>query len=129
MTEEKKPGEALEEHLKNWQEIGSRMQALALPALKKQLALEKSMRPELLELQKSIRKSLEPVVAIQNEWQALVAQVEASRKAMPDLGVLAEQVNSLRKALAEVVPPALSELQRSFKELPPKTQDESPRLS
>lgn len=42
---------------------------------------------------------------------------------MPDLGLLAEQVNGLRKAFAEVVPPALQELQRSFNELSPKTQE------
>lgn len=123
MTEEKKPGEALEEHLKNWQEIGSRMQALAQPALKMQLEWERSMPPDLVELQKSLRRSFEPVLAIQNEWRNRVASIEASRKAMPNLGLLAERVNSVRQSLSQIVSPALIELQRTFRELPLKTRE------
>ncbi|QGT78168.1 hypothetical protein GM160_04235 [Guyparkeria halophila] len=123
MTEEKRPGEVLEEHLKNWQDIGSRMQTVALPALKKQLELERLMGPNLLGLQKSFRRSFEPILSMQNEWRSRVASIEASQKAMSDVGLLAERVNTIRQSLFQNFTPAFTELQRTFRELPLKTRE------
>ena len=42
---------------------------------------------------------------------------------MPDLGLLAERVNTVRQSLSQIVTPALTELQRTFRELPLKTRE------
>lgn len=122
MTTNVKVTKAIDAHLKQWQEIGERMQKLVAPVLKQQEQLQKAMKP-FLESQAALQKSLEPVLAAQEKWRNVVASFEIPRYTLPNLGPVAEQAEKFRKSLEGIISPAFEELQRSFRELPPKTQE------
>jgi len=122
VTTNVKVTKAIDAHLKQWQEIGERMQKLVAPVLKQQEQLQKAMKP-FLESQAALQKSLEPVLAAQEKWRNVVASFEIPRYTLPNLGPVAEQAEKFRKSLEGIISPAFEELQRSFRELPPKTQE------
>lgn len=122
MTTNVKVTKAIDAHLKQWQEIGERMQKLVAPVLKQQEQLQKAMKP-FLESQASLQKSLELVLAAQEKWRNVVASFEISRYTLTNLGPVAEQAEKFRKSLEGIISPAFEELQRSFRELPQKTQE------
>lgn len=129
MTTNVKVTKAIDAHLKQWQEIGERMQKLVAPLLKKQEQLQKAMNP-FLESQAALQKSLEPVLAAQEKWRNVVASFEIPRYTLqiprytlPNLRPIAEQAEKFRKSLEGIISPAFEELQRSFRELPLKTQE------
>jgi uncharacterized protein Yka (UPF0111/DUF47 family) len=122
VTTNVKVTKAIDAHLKQWQEIGERMQKLVAPVLKQQEQLQKAMKP-FLESQASLQKSLELVLAAQEKWRNVVASFEISRYTLTNLGPVAEQAEKFRKSLEGIISPAFEELQRSFRELPQKTQE------
>ncbi|OLO12638.1 hypothetical protein BTW10_04020 [Chromohalobacter japonicus] len=122
MTTNVKFTKEIDFHLRQWQEMGERVQKHVAPVLKQQDELQKAMKP-VLELQASLQKSLEPILADQEKWQSVVASFDIPRYTLPDLGLVAKQAEKFKKSIEEIISPAFEELQRSFKELPPKTQE------
>lgn len=122
MTINVKVTKAIEAHLKQWQEMGERMQKLVAPVLKQQEELQRAMQP-FLESQAALQKSLEPILVAQEKWREVIASFELPQYALPDLGSVAEQAEKFRKSLEGIISPAFEELQRSFRDLPPKTQE------
>jgi hypothetical protein len=120
--ENEKVTKAIEVHLKQWQEMSERMQKAVAPILKQQGQLQRAIEP-FLESQAVLQKSLEPVLAAQEKWRKVVASFEIPRYALPDFGPIAEQAEKFMKSLEGIISPAFEELQRSFKELPPRTQE------
>lgn len=122
MAEKEKVEKAIDAHLKQWRELGERMQKMMAPVLKQQEQLQKAMQP-LIDSQMAFQKSLEPILADQEKWRKLSISFEFPKYAFPDLGPLAQQAENFRRALEGVISPAFEELQRSLKELPPRTQE------
>jgi hypothetical protein len=113
---------AIEAHLRQWQKIGEQMQKLVAPVIKQQEQFQKAIQP-FLEAQAALQKSLEPILAAQEKWQNVNASIKIPRYALPDFGPVAEQAENYMKSLEGIISPAFEELQRSFREIPPKTQE------
>jgi len=122
VTTNVKVTKAIEAHLRQWQEMGERMQKLVAPAIKQQEQFQREMKP-FLKAQAALQKSLEPILAAQEQWRDVVASFAIPLYALPNLGPVAEQAEKIRKSLEGIISPAFEELQRSFRELPPKTQE------
>lgn len=122
MTKNVKVTKAIEAHLRQWQEMGERLQKLVVPILKLQEELQRAMKT-FIESQAAIQKSLEPILAAQEKWRNVITSFEIPRYALPDLGPVAEQAEKFRKSLGVIISSAFEYLQRSFRELPPKTQE------
>ena len=122
MTTSVKVTKAIEAHLKQWKEMGEKMQKLMAPVLKQREELKRAMQP-FLESQAALQKSIEPILAAQEKWRKDIASFELPRYVLPVLGPAVEQAEKFRNSLKGIISPAFEELQRSFKELPPKTQE------
>lgn len=114
--------DALEKHFKQWKQISDRLQGQLGPVLEAQRALEKAMRPT-LELQKALRSPLEPFLEEQRRLQKAFEGIKLPTHSLPDLSPFAKQIQQYQKSLSGIISPAFEELQRSFKELPPKIQE------
>lgn len=114
---------AIEAHLAQWRGMSERMQKLVAPVLKQEEELQKSIIKPLLESQAALQKSLEPILAAQEKWTKVADSFAIPNYALPDLGPVATQAEKLRKVLEGIISPAFEELQRSFKDLPPRTQE------
>ncbi|ADJ28446.1 hypothetical protein [Nitrosococcus watsonii] len=122
MTANAKDTKAMSTHLRQWQKMSERIQKHVESILKRQEELEKTVQP-LLESRAALQKSLEPILADQEKWRKVIASSELPQYALPaDLWAIAEQAEKLRKSLEGIISPAFEEIQRSFKEHPPKTQ-------
>ena len=122
MTIDDKSLAALDAYSKQWQQIAERVKAQVTPALKVQETLQKALGP-LVEAQKVFQKALEPLLSEQNRWRELIESVNVPHFNVPDLPSLSKQVSEIQKSLQGLISPAFDELQRSFRELPPRTQD------
>ncbi len=103
------------------------MQKLVAPVLKQHEELQRAMQP-FLKSQAALQKSLEPILSAQKEWHKVILSLELTRYALPDLNLNVEQVEKFRKLLEGIIGPAIEELQRTFKDLPPRTQEALIRL-
>jgi hypothetical protein len=122
MRESDKIAKALEAHFKEWQEMGERMKIITAPVLKQQEQLQKALQP-IIDSQKAFQKSLEPILAEQEKWQSIVRSFELPKIVLPDLTPLTKQAEEFRKSIEGLISPAFEQLQRSFRELPPRTQE------
>lgn len=109
----------LEAHFKQWQEIAERVGAQMAPALEMQEAIQKSMEPTL----NAIQKVLEPILVQQKRWAELVESFKVPHFELPALPKLARQIAEVQKSFRGLISPAFEELQQSFRELPPRTQE------
>ncbi|WP_319558243.1 hypothetical protein [Thiomicrorhabdus sp.] len=114
--------DALEKHFKQWKQISDRLQGQLGPVLEAQRALEKAMRPT-LELQKALKSPLEPFLEEQRRLQKAFEGIKLPTYNLPDLSPFTKQIQQYQKSLSGIISPAFEELQRSFKELPPKIQE------
>jgi hypothetical protein len=122
MTIDDKSLAALDAHFKQWQQIAERVRAQVTPALKVQETLQKSLGP-IIKAQKTFQKALEPILTEQNRWRELVESIKVPYFDLPDLFPLTKQVAEFQKSMQGLISPAFEQLQRSFRELPPRTQE------
>src|SRR5690606_34707067 len=114
---------AIDSHFKQWVAIGEQVRAMIAPAVKHQEQIQKTLRP-LVDSQMAFQKSLEPMLSRYVQWPSSFSQsFELPTFELPDLGPLVQQAEHFRKAFEGIISPAFQELQRSFKELPPRTQE------
>lgn len=123
MSERDDVKQALDSHLKQWSAVGERLQKMMAPVLMQQERMQKALRP-LIDSQLAFQGSREPMLSKCDQWhKSLSRSLELPKYVLPDLGPLAQQAEHFRKALEGVISPAFEELQRSFEELPPRTQE------
>lgn len=113
---------ALDECVKQWHQIGAQLVPQLSPGFDVQEILQDLQAP-ILEAQRTIEKALEPIPAVQNRLQQLVQSIEAPHPDLPNLAPIAEQAVEFQKFLQAHMSPALEQLQRIFRELPPRIQD------
>ncbi|MED7789604.1 hypothetical protein [Francisella sp. 19X1-34] len=111
--------DALEKHFKQWKQISDRLQGQLEPVLKAQRAIKKAIRPT-LELQKALKSPLEPFLEEQRRLEKKFESIKLPNYNLPDLSPFTKQIQQYQKSLRGIISPAFEELQRSFKELPPK---------
>lgn len=114
--------DTIEDHLKQWQGISEQVQKLVAPVLRQQDELQKAMHP-VLESQAALQKALKPIFSVHADWLNAIEPLKIPRYALPELRAVTEQTEKLRVSLERMITPAFEDLQRSFSELPPKTQD------
>ncbi|MCP9831024.1 hypothetical protein KBZ14_06220 [Synechococcus sp. HJ21-Hayes] len=114
--------DALEKHFNQWKQISNRLQGQLGSVLEAQRALEKAVCPT-LELQKVLKSPLEPFLEEQRRLQKAFEGIKLPTRNLPDLSPFAKQIQQYQKSLGGIISPAFTELQRSFKELPPKIQE------
>jgi hypothetical protein len=114
--------DALEKHFKQWKQISERLQGQLRPVLEARKAFEKALRPA-QELQKAFKSSLELFLEEQRKLQKTFEGIRLPNYKLPDLTPYTKQIEKYRKSLSSIINPAFEELQRSFKELPPKIQE------
>ena len=114
--------EALEKLLKQWNQMSERLHLQLEPVRKAQEAFEKAMGPT-LELEKVFRSRLKPFLEQQRKLQNAVEGIKLPSYQLPDLAPVNEQIEKYQKQLRGIITPAFEELQRSFRELPPKIQE------
>lgn len=123
MTIDDKSLAALDAYFKQWQQIGERVSALVTPALKVRETLQKSLEP-ITEVQKTFQKALEPILTVQNRWRELAESIKVPHFDLPDLSpLLTKPAAEFQKSLQGLISPAFEQLQRSFRELPPRIQE------
>jgi hypothetical protein len=122
MTIEDKTLAVLDAHFKQWQQIAERVRAQVTPALKVQETLQKSLGP-IIEAQETFQKALQTILAEQNRWREFIESIKVPHFNLPDLSPLTKQVAEFQKSLQGLICPAFEQLQRSFRELPPRTQE------
>jgi hypothetical protein len=114
--------EAQEDFERQWQQIAEQLTAEVTPALKVQEELQKSLEP-LVEAHKAYGKALEPILSEQNRWRELTESVKVPHFDLPDFSLLTKQASEFQELLQGLITPAFEQLERSFRELPPRTQE------
>lgn len=108
MTSDNKNLSALNEHFKQWQKIAERLRVQFAPALK---------------VQEALQKSLEPIITAQKRLSEFVESIKVPRLELPELSYFAKQAAEFQKSLNGLISPAFEQLQKSFSELPSRTQE------
>jgi len=98
------------------------MRSIVAPVLKQHEQFGKYIRP-IVESQRALQESLAPILAEQEKWQQIVRSFELPKIALPDVAPVTEQIEKFRRSIEGLITPAFEELQRSFRELPPRTQE------
>jgi len=93
---------ALESHFKQWQQIAERVRGQITPALKVQETF---------------------LLTEQNRLRELAGSIKVPHFDLSDLFPLTKQVAEFQESLQGLIMPAFEQLQRSFRELPPRTQE------
>jgi|WetSurMetagenome_2_1015567.scaffolds.fasta_scaffold150801_2 hypothetical protein len=109
--------DVLNAHLKQWQEVSGYL-------LKQQEALRSIQK--MINAKNSMGKSLEPILAAQANMQKMIESIQIPRYQIPDISYLTKQITSIidfQGSIQETISSVFGELQRSFRELPPRTQE------
>jgi hypothetical protein len=115
--------EALNAHLKQWREIEERIKSQVSPILKQQQeALQISLQP-IIDAQKAFQEVLEPILAEQKRWKKLVESIQIPKYELHYLSYLSKQASEFQKSIKGFISPVFEQLQKSFRELPPRTRD------
>lgn len=114
--------DGLEKHFKQWKQISDRLQGQLRPVMETQKAIERALRPT-LELQEALNTQLEPFLEQQRKLQKALEGIKVPNYQLPDLSPFTKQIQQYQKSLSGIITPAFEELQRSFRELPPKIQE------
>lgn len=114
--------DGLEKHFNQWKQISDRLHGQLGPVMETQKAIEKALRPT-LELQKALNTQLEPFLEQQRKLQKTLEGIKVPNFQLPDVSPFTKQIQQYQKSLSDIITPAFEELQRSFRELPPKIQE------
>lgn len=122
MEKDEKKMATLDAHLKEWQEVSKRLRAQLAPALEMQEALRRSIQP-IVYAQNFLQTALEPILAQQEHCKKLVESIQIPRFDLPDLSRFVTQAADFQRSIQDLVTPAFEQLQKTFCELPPRTQE------
>lgn len=122
MLNDNKYTDALEAHLKQWQDIAERVRRQMEPFRDIHESIRKSIQP-IIDTRETLQKALEPMLANQERWRQLVELVRLPQIELPDLSPIAKQVIDFQKAIQESIGPAFQQLHKGFLELPMRTQE------
>lgn len=120
MTNSENIVKAIETHLTQWHEISKRLQNIVVPVLMQQEQQQRVIQP-FVETQKALHKALKPIVTTQEKVSQALSYYALPKCTLPN--VISEQIENFRKSFEGIISPAFENLQRSFKELPPRTQE------
>jgi len=114
--------DAVNAHLRQWQETAERIREQFAPILGQQESFQKWMQP-IIEAQKALQETLEPILAEQERWKKLVQSIQIPKCTLPDISQLMQPALEFQKSIQAFINPAFEQLQESFRELPPRTQE------
>jgi hypothetical protein len=125
--------ENLDIHLKEWQRISDRISAQLAPGLLTITEAAQQLIEPILEAQKTFRSAFDRIAEDQKRWAEAIKSIEGvkfelpkfdiPRFDLPDLSLFATQAEQLRNSFRGLVGPAFEEFQKSFRDLPPRTQE------
>jgi hypothetical protein len=115
--------DAVNVYLKQWQETVERIrEQFLVPVLRQREAFQQWMQP-IIEAQKALQETLEPILAEQKRWKNLVESIQIPKYTLPDISQIAQPALEFQKSIQGLISPAFEQLQESFRELPPRTQE------
>lgn len=112
----------LEKYLKQWKQISDRLHGQLGPVMEAQKAIENALRPT-LELQKALKSSIDPFLEEQRKLHKAFDSIKLPNYQLPDLSPFTRQIEQYQQSLSSIISPAFEELQRTFRDLPPKIQE------
>ena len=113
---------ALNVHFAQWQESARRIREQFAPVIKQQKALQKSLHP-ILDAQKNLQKSLEPFLASQRRLKEITDSIRIPKLPFAEIAEIAKPAIEFQKQIQDLISPAFDQLQKSFNELPSRTQE------
>jgi len=113
---DKNPNKTAVAYLDQLKQIGSRLQPIFERINNQQEQLEKIAKP-LVEIGEALNKTFEPLFSESNKWKYAI-----STDAIERLSPIIEQGKEFRKLIEKTISPAFIEIQRTFRDLPPRTQ-------
>ncbi len=116
-----KKDEGIDAYFKQFQEGAKRIREQFAPILEQSEALQRSLQPTIIEAQKSLQKTLELIFAESERWRKLVESVQIPRFSFSDIS-LTKPALELQKSIQALISSAFEQLQKSFCELPSRTQ-------
>lgn len=122
MREKNKSIDTVNAYLEQWQEMAKRLSDQFVSIQRRYQALEKSMQP-IIEAQKSLEKSLEPILAEMERWRELAESIHIPQYTLPVIPHLVKSALEFQSSIQSLISPAFEQLQRSFRDLPPRTQE------
>jgi hypothetical protein len=111
----------LEKYLKQWKQTPDRLHGQLGPVMEAQKAIENALRPS-LEFQKALESSIDPFLEEQRKLQKAFESIKLPNLQLP-ASPFTRQIEQYQKSLSSIISPAFKELQRTFRELPPKIQE------
>ncbi|MDD5503639.1 MAG: hypothetical protein PHH26_09350 [Candidatus Thermoplasmatota archaeon] len=121
MAQSDKVSEALEAHFKQWQEMGECIRSIVAPVLKGQEQFRKSLQP-IIESQETFQNALESIILDQKR-NICAHTIEFPKIAFPNLASLIKPAEAFKNSIERLISPAFQQLQKSFLELPQRTQE------
>lgn len=114
---------ALEAHFKQWKEVPERMKTIFLEDQKQQAQLKENLQ-RIIESQYSFQKALEnSIFARQERYKSIVNPIEMLKIDIPDITPFIKQQEEYKKSIKDTIGSIFKDLQRSFRGLPPHTQE------
>ncbi len=117
--------DAINAHLECWREISQRINGQLSPVIRRLDDLQKALQP-VLEAREKLEQSLALALAHMERLREIIESIRIPRIPaldLPDLSHLTGQVLNFQRSIQEAVSPAFEQLQKSFRELPPRTQE------
>ena len=109
----------LDAHLKEWQELSRRNKESILEF---QASLQMHVQP-IVEAHHSLQNAIKSIFTQQQEVWKQVTLIQFPRFDLSKLSPLTSPVAEFQGAIQQLVVPVFEELQRTFRELPPRTQE------
>lgn len=113
---------ALNVHFAQWQESARRIREQFASVIKQQKALQKSLHP-ILDAQKNLQKSLEPFIASQRRLKEITDSIRIPKLPFAEIAEIAKSTIEFQKQIRDLISPTFDQLQKSFNELPSRTQE------
>jgi hypothetical protein len=113
---------ALNVHFAQWQESARRIREQFASVIKQQKALQKSLHP-ILDAQKNLQKSLEPFLASQRRLKEITDSIRIPKLPFAEIAEIAKSTIEFQKQIRDLISPTFDQLQKSFNELPSRTQE------
>lgn len=96
------------------------MRTIVAPVLEQQEQFKKSLQP-IIESQHALQKVLEPILAQHEQLKSIVGAIVVPKIALSDS--LIKRAEEFKKSIEGLVSPAFQQIQKSFRELPARTQE------
>jgi hypothetical protein len=113
--------DAFSVHFRDWQDLSKRLGA-QLASTPDPDAMREALRP-IVEAQATLQRAMEPALAQQERWRELVGSIQTRRFDIAAFSLIVSEAAEVQRSIERQVTLAFDEVQRTFRSLPPRTQE------